>query len=238
MPSLRFPAPVLLVPVLLACGESWSWAVARGGTLGVDTQGEETGSPDSGSDTGAGTDSGNDTGSGTDTGDAGPDACHDGMDNDADGWTDAADPVCAAGPDEDDGLGGGALCNNGLDDDGDGWTDAQDTGCLTAGDDDEAMPAITITDPASGEAVPSSGFNLTVRVDDFTLDCDGVGGTNEPGHGHFHVFADGNYLTFSCASSVAIDGLAPGEHELRVELVNNDHSSLEVAEDAVEVTAI
>ena len=65
--------------------------------------------------------------------------CLDGIDNDLDGWTDMADPVCtsAAVLTEDDGTGGIAECNDGIDNDCDGETDADDTECSGAKDDSE-----------------------------------------------------------------------------------------------------
>ncbi|MBU1412534.1 hypothetical protein KKC22_13565, partial [Myxococcota bacterium] len=57
-------------------------------------------------------------------------ACSDGLDNDADGWIDAADPDCTGG-DAEVGL-GLSTCNDGLDNDSDGDTDAADADCTTA----------------------------------------------------------------------------------------------------------
>lgn len=63
--------------------------------------------------------------------------CEDDIDNDNDGFTDSADPACAAGNDlesEDPET----ACDNGLDDDNDGLTDfPDDPGCDSADDDDE-----------------------------------------------------------------------------------------------------
>lgn len=60
--------------------------------------------------------------------------CTDGVDNDADGWVDAADPDCASGQNET-GF-GNAGCNDGIDNDGDGAADADDPECVSGGDDE------------------------------------------------------------------------------------------------------
>jgi hypothetical protein len=60
-------------------------------------------------------------------------ACSDGADNDGDGFTDAADPACAAGSVNNE----RPQCNDGVDNDNDGWVDAIDPLCNNAADDSE-----------------------------------------------------------------------------------------------------
>lgn len=63
------------------------------------------------------------------------DACHNCLDDDGDGWTDADDPDCEGGAEE---TGrGDTACNDGIDNDGDGDEDAQDADCADGEDDDE-----------------------------------------------------------------------------------------------------
>lgn len=62
--------------------------------------------------------------------------CTDGIDNDGDGWIDAADPDCATGGPE---KGYGTTqCNDGIDNDGDGWIDFYDPDCSDALDNNES----------------------------------------------------------------------------------------------------
>jgi len=63
----------------------------------------------------------------------GTDPCADHVDNDADGWADAADPDCAAGVEA--GF-GESPCNDGVDNDLDGQVDAFDDDCDSAQDDE------------------------------------------------------------------------------------------------------
>ena len=68
--------------------------------------------------------------------------CNDGIDNDSDGWTDLADPVCTsiAVEFEDDGyVPNGSQCNDGIDNDTDGTVDSNDPQCLSAADNNEAF---------------------------------------------------------------------------------------------------
>ena len=71
-----------------------------------------------------------------------PDACHDRLDNDLDGWTDEADPQCLADMTaEDDGpTSVTGNCNDGEDNDGDGWIDASDPECIDGAHSNEILP--------------------------------------------------------------------------------------------------
>ncbi|MEN9787707.1 MAG: hypothetical protein RLZZ299_2971, partial [Pseudomonadota bacterium] len=70
--------------------------------------------------------------------------CNNGQDDDGDGWTDAADPECAAGDEE---LGpGDTACNDGIDNDADGGSDAGDPDCASALDPHEDVPCLDGTD--------------------------------------------------------------------------------------------
>jgi hypothetical protein len=67
------------------------------------------------------------------------DACHDCVDGDGDGWTDAQDPDCFAGGTEETTVRSDNACNDGIDNDRDGDADAEDADCISGGDDDEAQ---------------------------------------------------------------------------------------------------
>ena len=62
------------------------------------------------------------------------------MDDDADGWTDVADPDCESGVQEA-GVRADLPCNNGFDDDADTYIDAQDPDCGSATDTEGALPS-------------------------------------------------------------------------------------------------
>jgi hypothetical protein len=71
-------------------------------------------------------------------------SCNDGIDNDADGLTDGADPDC-----EEPTI---PACADGRDNDGDGLVDLADPGCSSPDDDDETDPPAPAPDPCSAPA--------------------------------------------------------------------------------------
>jgi len=106
---------------------------------------------------------------------------------------------------------------------------------------EEVVPSIAITSPPDGSQVSTLGFRLTVTVSDFTLDAAAMGGANVAGTGHIHYSLDGALVGggMTAATTIDVTGLEVGEHTVRAELVNNDHSPLDPAVYAeITVTAI
>lgn len=102
-------------------------------------------------------------------------------------------------------------------------------------------PEIHIVSPQDRALINSSSVEVHVDVVDFSLDPDRVGGSNEPGFGHWHLFLDGvyqNFVTGTEGFAATLTELEPGPHEIRVELANNDHTALpfEEASDVVNIT--
>ncbi|HEX9709038.1 MAG TPA: hypothetical protein VGB42_03605 [Candidatus Thermoplasmatota archaeon] len=93
-------------------------------------------------------------------------------------------------------------------------------------------PSIAITSPAGGAVVWGDRVTVTTAVSNWTLDAVAVGGAPVPGTGHWHVFVDGTYVSFSAALSVELTGLTPGDHEVKVALHNNDHTAIAVPAEA------
>lgn len=76
---------------------------------------------------------------------------------------------------------------------------------------------------------PKSGFNLQAVPTGFTLTPENVNGDNVDGEGHMHIYVDGEKLTRLYGEWFHIkDEFGTGEHEVRVELSNNDHSAVAV----------
>lgn len=94
---------------------------------------------------------------------------------------------------------------------------------------------LTISSPTDGETI-SGDFNLQATSQNFIFDPGAVGGANVEGTGHFHVYVDGVYWTYG-AGSTTVSGVPAGDHEILVELVNNDHSTATpTASDVIHVT--
>jgi hypothetical protein len=87
-------------------------------------------------------------------------------------------------------------------------------------------PNVRITSPLDGEVVAPAGFNLMAEVENHTLNESAVGAANVDGEGHYHIYVDGLYYNFDTDLSTTITGLDSGEHEVYLELVNNDHTAL------------
>lgn len=83
-------------------------------------------------------------------------------------------------------------------------------------------PTICIESPAAGEILTTNDFNLQVDIQNFVLDD-----SPAENHGHWHLWVD-NVLTdahfLSQSETVSIEG--SGEHDIMVELVRADESSL------------
>src|SRR3990170_2866520 len=91
-----------------------------------------------------------------------------------------------------------------------------------------AVPSIQVS-LAEATIVVGRVIVVSWTVGGFALDPFAVGGTNEAGRGHVHVFVDGNYYVATAATSVTISGLTVGSHAIRVTLHNNDHSAFSPA---------
>ena len=76
---------------------------------------------------------------------------------------------------------------------------------------------------------PGGTFALTVTAENFTLEAI-TGQPNAVGHGHFHVFLDDipDYIASDAFSPrecpIPADTVA-GTHRVKIQLVNNDHST-------------
>ncbi len=85
--------------------------------------------------------------------------------------------------------------------------------------------SITIVSPDDGETVEPQ-FDVAVEIAGLELAPDEVEGANVAGHGHYHLWIDGEYYAAGTEDNVRVTDLAVGEHEVMVSLQNNDHSDL------------
>jgi hypothetical protein len=92
-----------------------------------------------------------------------PTTCNDGVDNDADGFTDCDDFDCMNTCDPGTGEDNDAACSDGIDNDGNGLTDCLDFNCSDG-------PLVTVCDgPEDNQTSCSDGFD---NDDDGYIDCD------------------------------------------------------------------
>ena len=100
----------------------------------------------------------------------------------------------------------------------------------------DGVPVPTIAIEVSED--PVEGWNLRVRTTDFEIVPENVSTAHVDGEGHMHLYIDGNKVTRVYGQWHHIGALAPGEHEVRVELSSNNHSALSVGGDIIDATAV
>lgn len=71
---------------------------------------------------------------------------------------------------------------------------------------------------------PKSGWNLFADAGDFTFAPENAGGAAAEGEGHMHLYIDGERVTRLYGSWWHISGLEAGDHDVMVEVSNNDHT--------------
>ena len=94
-------------------------------------------------------------------------------------------------------------------------------------------PEIRILEPLAGSGASALGFRMRVAVANFSLDPENYAGTNIAGRGHIHYTVDGTLAGGLAGATTAtvfhFGSLTPGNHTVRAELRNNDHSALSPA---------
>ena len=98
------------------------------------------------------------------------------------------------------------------------------------------VPVPTITIDISED--PVEGWNLRVLTTDFRVVPENVSTAHIDGEGHMHIYIDGEKVSRLYGEWHHIGPLAPGEHEVRVELSANDHSAMAVDGDIIDATAV
>uniref|UniRef100_UPI0032E520B6 DUF7282 domain-containing protein n=1 Tax=Methanoculleus sp. UBA413 TaxID=1915509 RepID=UPI0032E520B6 len=109
---------------------------------------------------------------------------------------------------------------------------------------------VTITSPEEGANITTGNVTVSVNVTNFTL-VEPTGQPNAPGEGHLHYYLDAVVPTNASAPAIPETGgyaistntsytwedVPSGEHNLSVQLVNNDHTPvIPLAADTVSVT--
>ncbi len=100
----------------------------------------------------------------------------------------------------------------------------------------EGVPVPTIAIDISED--PVEGWNLQVLTTDFRIVPENVSTAHIDGEGHMHLYIDGEKVSRLYGEWHHIGPLAPGEHEVRVELSANDHSAMAVDGEVIDATAV
>lgn len=81
-------------------------------------------------------------------------------------------------------------------------------------------PAIELIEPAAGATVPAGDVKMSVKATGLKFVM--ASNTNVAGEGHVHFTLDGEPFKMSVEPDYTYKGVAPGEHTLVAELVQND----------------
>ena len=100
----------------------------------------------------------------------------------------------------------------------------------------EGVPVPTIAIEVTED--PVEGWNLRVLTTDFKIVPENVSTAPIDGEGHMHLYVDGEKMSRLYGEWHHIGPLAPGEHEVRVELSANDHSAMAVDGDIIDATDV
>ncbi len=91
-----------------------------------------------------------------------------------------------------------------------------------------AMPSFSVISPDEGEVVATEleygDVGLVLSTSNFIIKPLGSA-PNKVGEGHFVVTVDSGDAIHIFSKTHTLEGVQPGSHTLRVELVNNDHTS-------------
>jgi len=83
-----------------------------------------------------------------------------------------------------------------------------------------APPTIQLLEPVDGATVPAGDVKMSVQATGLKFVM--ASNTNVPGEGHVHFTLDGEPFKMSVEPDYTYEGVAPGEHTLEAELVQND----------------
>lgn len=115
-------------------------------------------------------------------------------------------------------------------------------GCIDLGGGSQEVPDETVEEPEVKENVPNPAFNIVSPLDGETITSDEEfsevtvsiavqnlvlktpGGSAKKGEGHFHFVLDNGDPVIVTTKTYTLKGLESGEHTLKVELMNNDHT--------------
>ena len=83
-----------------------------------------------------------------------------------------------------------------------------------------------ITYPADRQIITRQPFLMLIEVSGIRLDASRIGQRNTSGVGHWVLLVDGLEVASGDARQFSVSGLAPGSHELALQIRNNDRSPL------------
>ena len=88
-------------------------------------------------------------------------------------------------------------------------------------------PNFIISSPKNGDVIKTNASSADVQISLSTTDVilKQPGGAAKNGEGHFHIILDNQAVLDVSAKTYTLQNVGIGEHTLKIELVNNDHTS-------------
>ena len=90
----------------------------------------------------------------------------------------------------------------------------------------------------AAEVDDGGGVNVEIATEGWLWTPENVDGEHVPGEGHAHIYADGVKIDRVYGPSYHLEGLQPGERQVRVTLNSNSHDELTYDGKPVEATAL
>jgi hypothetical protein len=96
-------------------------------------------------------------------------------------------------------------------------------------------PTLSVLEPADGAMIAGGSVTVRIQTTNFRLTPSNISlaeygrrpDVNRAGEGHVHLALDlGPLIVWDRGDTYTFENVPPGEHQLKVELANNDHSSL------------
>jgi hypothetical protein len=91
----------------------------------------------------------------------------------------------------------------------------------------EGDPSLVILTPEDGSTVCGDPLHVEVQVENFELVPLVEGEEPEPGTGHVDVWLNGQSAGMTELEAFDLEGVEPGEYQLRADLVLADHETLD-----------
>ena len=96
---------------------------------------------------------------------------------------------------------------------------------LVSGCAQQKLPSIKISSPTANQEISGPSLSVALNVSNFDLvDPSTVNSTKENGKGHIHVYLDDFNEQKGAKTTFAFTGISEGQHKIKAELHNHDHS--------------
>jgi hypothetical protein len=90
----------------------------------------------------------------------------------------------------------------------------------------DLRPSINLNKPVDGSYFYSTDLEVDVAISDLLMNASAIGGNNSIGEGHWHLYINDDLIGPYTDGVVMLSDLPLGTHEIKIVLVNNDHTPI------------